>query len=193
MSSRNYQALLKIRDKMVAGKDIDTELIPQILPIDLLKSEQLENVADKAWSMHGAIDILINNAGRVYTIEDCELYLQAHYKYGSTSIYFSITKDDPAQIRPNIFRPVLGKMAVPYRSTFMDKDTDEGMAPEKFAAAMTEYAINEEKDVVICSLIPRLGIFSKYCIPSLHFWNEPIPEYQLEGFNCSRQVLGEKF
>ncbi|RDD43990.1 Dehydrogenase/reductase SDR family protein 7-like [Trichoplax sp. H2] len=120
MSSRNYQALLKIRDKMVAGKDIDTELIPQILPIDLLKSEQLEKVADKACS---------------------------------------ITKDDPAQIRPNIFRPVLGKMAVPYRSTFMDKDTDEGMAPEKFAAAMTEYAINEEKDVVIFCIQLPVGHF----------------------------------
>ena len=48
---------------MVAGKNIDAEFMPQIVVLDLQKSDELQDIVEKAWSIHGVIDILVNNAG----------------------------------------------------------------------------------------------------------------------------------
>ncbi|EDV27328.1 uncharacterized protein TRIADDRAFT_21043 [Trichoplax adhaerens] len=229
MSSRNYQSLLKVRDAMVAGKDIDAECMPQILPLDLSKTDQLEDIVEKAWSIHGVIDILVNNAGvsNRGSVADSKMDVYRHIMEVNffaplilvKAILPKMTQRKDGQI---IFvSSVQGKMAIPYRSAYaaskhacqalcdslraevaqhnikvfivspgyvrtnlslnalatdgskhgvMDKNTAQGMAPEKFASLLVDYAVNEEQDVVICPAIPKAAIFAKYNIPNLYFW-----------------------
>lgn len=54
--------------------------------------------------------------------------------------------------------------------TVMDKETNQGMTPEKCASLIIEYGLNEESDVVLCPTIPKIAIFLRYNFPAIYFW-----------------------
>jgi short-subunit dehydrogenase len=75
-------------------------------------------------------------------------------------------------ICPGYVKTNLSHSAVTSRGTMygkMDESTSTGDSPDEISSKIIQAILTGEKEVLLCSLVPRVAMFLRYVCPALYF------------------------
>ncbi|XP_067859008.1 dehydrogenase/reductase SDR family member 7B isoform X2 [Heptranchias perlo] len=150
---------------------------PHVVTFDLADLDTLDSNAEEILNCYGQVDVLINNAGISYrgNILDTAIsvdkdVMNINY-FGPVALTKAIL---PSMVQRNsghvvVISSVQGKIAIPFRSALMDKNTAEGYEPHVVAEAVLTAICRRKKDVLLAGLLPTAAVYFRTLVPSLFF------------------------
>ena len=78
-----------------------------------------------------------------------------------------VTVVSPGYVRTNLSQSAVTSSGKIYGR--MDESTENGDSPDEVAEKIMSAYFNGEKEIIICSLIPRIAMFLRYFLPNFYF------------------------
>ncbi|XP_066546005.1 dehydrogenase/reductase SDR family member 7B-like, partial [Amia ocellicauda] len=150
---------------------------PSTVTFDLSDTETVASAAEEIVKCHGHVDILINNAGISYrgtildTAVDVDKEVMDINYFGPIALTKAIL---PSMVQRRsghivVISSVQGKIAIPFRSALLDKNTAEGRDPRDVADAILKAVGRKKQDVLMAGLLPTVAVYMRTLCPALFF------------------------
>uniref|UniRef100_A0A1B0A8W7 Ketoreductase domain-containing protein n=1 Tax=Glossina pallidipes TaxID=7398 RepID=A0A1B0A8W7_GLOPL len=126
LAARRLEELERVKNDLLALEIVGVAYPPSVLQLDLAELNAMPRFAEKAISIHGGVDILINNGGIsvraniINTALDVDLKIMTVNYFGSVALTKAIL---PSMVKRQIghvcfISSVQGKFALPHRSAY---------------------------------------------------------------------------
>ncbi|XP_059682266.1 dehydrogenase/reductase SDR family member 7B isoform X4 [Gavia stellata] len=150
---------------------------PHTVVFDLSDTKTVLNAAEEILKYLGHVDILINNAGISFRGTIVDTGLDVDKKVMETNYFgpIALTKALlPSMIKRRqghivAISSVQGKISIPFRSAFMDKNTAEGQTAAEVAQVVLNAVGQKKKEVLVAGLTPSLAVYLRNLFPRLFF------------------------
>ncbi|XP_075574592.1 dehydrogenase/reductase SDR family member 7B isoform X5 [Pelecanus crispus] len=150
---------------------------PHTVVFDLSDTKTVLNAAEEILKYLGHVDILINNAGISFRGTIVDTGLDVDKKVMETNYFgpIALTKALlPSMIKRRqghivAISSVQGKISIPFRSAFMDKNTAEGQTAAEVAQVVLNAVGRKKKEVLVAGLTPSLAVYLRNLFPRLFF------------------------
>ncbi|XP_065268397.1 dehydrogenase/reductase SDR family member 7B isoform X5 [Emys orbicularis] len=150
---------------------------PFTVIFDLSDTKTVVSAAEEILKCVGHVDILINNAGISYRGTILDTGMDVDKKVMETNYFGPIAFTKallPSMIKRQqghivVISSVQGKISIPFRSAFMDKNTIEGRTAAEVAQVVLNAVGQKKKEVLIAGLLPSLAVYLRTLSPRLFF------------------------
>ncbi|EMP33073.1 Dehydrogenase/reductase SDR family member 7B [Chelonia mydas] len=150
---------------------------PFTVIFDLSDTKMVVSAAEEILKCVGHVDILINNAGISYRGTILDTGMDVDKKVMETNYFGPIAFTKallPSMIKRQqghivVISSVQGKISIPFRSAFMDKNTSEGRTAAEVAQVVLNAVGQKKKEVLVAGLLPSLAVYLRTLSPRLFF------------------------
>ncbi|XP_061605992.1 dehydrogenase/reductase SDR family member 7B isoform X2 [Phyllopteryx taeniolatus] len=151
--------------------------VPSTVTFDLADTHSIDRAAEDILKCYGRVDVLINNAGISYRGNILDTHISVQRDVMETNYFGPIALTQallPSMVRQRsghivVISSVQGKIAIPYRSAFVDTTTATGRDPRDVAHAVLKAVRHKSKDVVLAGPMPMVAIYLRTLWPALFF------------------------